>query len=205
MFENTHMHHRITNLPETFNTLKSQIKDWKEELRNLQKLSSDKIEELNKLEIPSQRQIGIFRNNLLDQLIEEVHCRGNDHILALKVINTIKDTATKFSKCSDAQEEVLNKMEDLECNSKSCAQLQECVSGIMNNEEEKDEESSHKFEIQKYLTSTKEQQKNIETKLLNDLKVDQAVLDQRWPSKEDLRSKLHKIIDSVIDTHLAYE
>lgn len=96
-------------------------------------------------------------------------------------------------------------MEDLELNNESCAQLKECVRGIMNNEEEKDGESSHISEIQKYLVSTKEQQKDFETKLSNDLKVDQSVLDQRWPSKEDLRSKLYKIIDSTIANYLTNE
>lgn len=74
MFENTHMHHKITNLHETFNALKSQIRDWKKDLQNLQTLSSDKIEELNKLEAPSKRRVSIFQNNLLKKITREIDC-----------------------------------------------------------------------------------------------------------------------------------
>ena len=204
ILEETHLNHKITNLPEHFENLKHEIDDWKEQVNNLYSFGTAKVDELNKLMSPSVEQLFGFRNALLKDIRDELDSIIDKHRQVLPGINEVCKKANEFTRCLAQQQYSLDEKSKLSCNTQSYNELKDYVASIKNTEGNLHEGGGYRAEVKEYLTLPEDQQSQLEAKFTSDLTVDPSLLQLRWPSTEDLLQKLQKLQEVMKKTTEAY-
>lgn len=150
-----------------------------------------------------------FKQKLIKAFEDEIDNCIINHKVALPRIKGIRKEVSELNNRIDKQSASLQQKKDLICNEESYVKMKKYIKYInekeYNNNENHIEQDRHKNQINEYMTLSKDQQKDFETKLSRDFSADKDLLSLRWPSNNELLQKLSQITKHHADVYLNFD